>query len=299
MDSEQRPGIHIYENPLPEFTPKLLRAIGSSAVHLLQRFENSSGDLLLDEWLCDTSLSDAELPDIDQEAFLEWQRASTGWIPKKVLDWWLPKFDTEPNLEPMPLGWWYRRARIIATAEIEETVVAAGALTAVVGNGIQGTAGRMYKDLFFEIRATVVEEAWRGQGLFTDVVERLLAKAREAGRLPTCLVTDNEALKRVIRRQQFTAPAVVNQSTLCEVLCWCSNKPWLDPCEACPVSPGRAMWWETDRPLPPGEDKDRFDYQSGPVAVSSWVGQTEENSRAEELSTSAYSQGIPSVSQSE
>jgi hypothetical protein len=254
---------NIYRNPSPPVTLELARAIGSDAMHLLLGFEDSPHNLRLDEFICDT-----EAAPTDPEILRAWQQESTGWVPQRVLDWWLPKFDTEPNLVPMPLGWWFRRSRAIVAAESGKAIVAAGALTTVIGDSVQGMKAYEDREICFEIRATVVEEAYRENGLFKGLVEQLLTEARQLGRLPTFLATDNEILRRIIRRQAFTAPVVEAHANLRNVLCWCKSN-WSEPCDECPVLPGRSLWWRTDLPLPTGE-KDMFDYQDGPVTSHSW-----------------------------
>jgi len=259
---ECEPKLDVYRNPLPPLTPDLIRALGSGAINM-DEFGDSCHGLLLDEYICNTRLGGEAPSDLR-----EWREISTGWIPQHVFDWWLPKFANEENLQSMPLGWWYRRARAVVAANVGEAVVAAGALTTVIGDGTQGTLTYQTKDLCYEIRATVVEEAYRGNGIFKKVVERLLAEARHRGDLPTVLVTDNEVLRNVIRRQTLTAPAVIGLDNLCQALCWCPS-PRFPPCDTCPTLPGRALTWRTDLPLPLGE-QDWFDYQDGPTASSVW-----------------------------
>jgi GNAT superfamily N-acetyltransferase len=239
----------ISRNPRPTLTGEILLKAVKACPDLYDGFDHTKISLELYLGSLKPNKSWAE-------ELVTWHRQFTNWIPQEILTWWLPWFDQEPNLEPMPLVWWQHRALALVAARIKGKIVAVAALTVVIGDGTQGTGAFQGNQICYEIRGAVIAPAYRGLRIFSYLVEELLAEARMLGRYPTFLATRNPGLRKALLERESTRPINPSMAALNETLCW--HRPAYDSCTECPMLPGNAMWWRTDMPLSPGESRDRF-----------------------------------------
>ena len=233
-------------NPRPPVCARLYLQVSRHAPEIYEAYAYAAEPF--DEFVAGLRPADTWPPDL-----AAWHAEATSWLCPDVLDWWLPWFEFEPGLEPMPLRWWLRRALVVAAAMDGPDVIGAGALTIVIGDGRQGTRGFEDREICYELRGVVVQNAYRGCGIFKRITELLLAHARRLGGLPTFLATSNPVLRSAIQRRNSADP---RRDLMNQIICW--HPGWL-PCIECTRLPGNTWWWATDRPLPDGEDHDHFD----------------------------------------
>jgi GNAT superfamily N-acetyltransferase len=196
------------------------------------------------------------------ETMLRWYQSANLWIPRRIVDWWLPWFEREHYLEPMPLAWWRRRALAFAVAKDGDRLIAVCILTISYGG-----LGWQSNDSF-EIRSAVVEPGYRRRGIFKRLVVELLKEAQRwsACRLPdlwipTVVASRNPGLQGWFKRLEVELAGrfMGGHSEIKDILqlaCW---HPGRSPvCEICPRVSGNAWGWPTHRLLDPGVSWDQF-----------------------------------------
>jgi hypothetical protein len=181
----------------------------------------------------------------------------SDWIPRDVLEWWMPKFDEEEFLDPMPLSWWQANALAFGIARAGDSIV--GVCVLAYSPGGQGWQSQ---DVC-EIRSAYVEPAYRQKRIFKMLCSMLLDESetwvranRVRKKIPTFLASRNPDLRVWIKNlnvrmlKHDLLADVVEIEELLEVACWHPDDPLR--CDLCPRIPGNAWAWPTYRSLQEG-----------------------------------------------
>jgi hypothetical protein len=143
--------VEIHQNPRPPLTTDILHQLAAHNERLIQwAVESKEG---LAEYLCGVESTSTWR----NEEARRWHKTLASWMPKQALDWWLPWFEIEPTLVPMPLGWLRWRTLALVVIRCRRQIVAMGALTIVIGNGYQG-----HND--FRGGGTLLRDPWSSRG---------------------------------------------------------------------------------------------------------------------------------------